>query len=330
MTAHTWTLAAVETGPLGLGLMGIVAATSLGCAVLALARRRDPLARGVAFGAVMGIVAMLRGMPHLIFASLSGGEKARVQMAKLMPQGANFLLLDEPTNHLDIHNQLDTLRFVRRLGITVVAALHDLNLAAMFCDRLCALSMGKVVAVGTPDEVLTEKFLAEVEGVVLATMLSKLSGVAGGNVSAVDNTSRFYVLWRFIYKTAELDADVDERILIDRLPPQFVNCVLRNDEITRITHLQWILLLPGIQLRPPGTDLWNVFIRDHRIQALQHFLDVCHDRNVCHLVLMDFAWIDVDVHHLTVLGKLAQFARHAVVESNTECQQKVSVVNGIV
>lgn len=56
------------------------------------------------------------------------------------------------------------------------------------------------------DEVPAEKFLAEVEGVVLDTMLGKLSGVAGGNVSAVDNSSRFYVLWRFIYKTAELDA----------------------------------------------------------------------------------------------------------------------------
>jgi putative DNA methylase len=56
------------------------------------------------------------------------------------------------------------------------------------------------------EEVPAQKFLAEVEGVVLDTMMGKLSGVAGGNVSAVDNASRFYVLWRFVYKTAELDA----------------------------------------------------------------------------------------------------------------------------
>jgi iron complex transport system ATP-binding protein len=96
------------------------------------------------------------------YRTLSGGERQRVLIARALVQQPRLLVLDEPTNHLDIHNQLDTLRFVRRLGITVVAALHDLNLAAMFCDRLCALSMGKVVAVGTPDEVLTEKFLAEV------------------------------------------------------------------------------------------------------------------------------------------------------------------------
>jgi putative DNA methylase len=56
------------------------------------------------------------------------------------------------------------------------------------------------------EEVPAQKFLAEVEGVVLDTMLAKLSGEAGGNVSSVDNASRFYVLWRFIYKAAELDA----------------------------------------------------------------------------------------------------------------------------
>ncbi|MFC7640980.1 hypothetical protein ACFQX6_08235 [Streptosporangium lutulentum] len=72
------------------------------------------------------------------------------------------MVLDEPTNHLDLRHQLDTLQLVRRLGVTAVVALHDLNLAAAFCDRICVLDTGRLVAAGPPAQVLTASLLAEV------------------------------------------------------------------------------------------------------------------------------------------------------------------------
>lgn len=97
-----------------------------------------------------------------LFRTLSGGERQRVLVARALVQQPAVLVLDEPTNHLDIHHQLQLLRFVQSLGITVIAALHDLNLAAMFCDRLCLLNHGQMEALGTPEEVLTTDNLARV------------------------------------------------------------------------------------------------------------------------------------------------------------------------
>lgn len=74
-------------------------------------------------------------------------------------------MLDEPTNHLDLRYQLELLRFIREIGATVIAALHDLNLAAMFCDRLCLMQAGRVVVQETPDQVLTAERLSEVYGI---------------------------------------------------------------------------------------------------------------------------------------------------------------------
>ncbi|MER5437742.1 ABC transporter ATP-binding protein [Streptomyces sp. NPDC002790] len=108
------------------------------------------------------------GVDHLAdrgFLSLSGGEKQRVLIARALTQQPHVLVLDEPTNHLDIAHQLDVLRRVRASGPTVLAALHDLNLAAAHCDRLHVLHAGRVVASGTPDEVLSRSLLAEVFGV---------------------------------------------------------------------------------------------------------------------------------------------------------------------
>ncbi|WP_432117569.1 ABC transporter ATP-binding protein [Streptomyces sp. bgisy032] len=97
--------------------------------------------------------------------TLSGGERQRVQIARALAQEPRELLLDEPTNHLDIHHQLDLLTLVTGLPVTTVVALHDLNLAAMYCDRVVVLRAGRVVAGGTPAEVLTERLIAEVYGV---------------------------------------------------------------------------------------------------------------------------------------------------------------------
>ncbi|MFF8012085.1 ATP-binding cassette domain-containing protein [Streptomyces sp. NPDC007929] len=97
--------------------------------------------------------------------TLSGGERQRVQIARALAQEPRELLLDEPTNHLDIHHQLDLLTLVTGLPVTTVVALHDLNLAAMYCDRVVVLSAGRLVAAGTPGDVLTERLIADVYGV---------------------------------------------------------------------------------------------------------------------------------------------------------------------
>ncbi|MGK5674663.1 ABC transporter ATP-binding protein [Micromonospora sp. URMC 106] len=94
--------------------------------------------------------------------TLSGGERQRVQLARALAQQPLLLLLDEPTNHLDIGHQLHLLHLVRRSGVTTLAALHDLNLAAMFCDTVVVLAAGRVVAAGPPAEVLTPRLLADV------------------------------------------------------------------------------------------------------------------------------------------------------------------------
>ncbi|WP_206615085.1 ABC transporter ATP-binding protein [Mesobaculum littorinae] len=100
------------------------------------------------------------------FRTLSGGgERQRVLLARALVQQPQVLVLDEPTNQLDIRYQLSLLRFVREIGVTVVGALHDLNLAAMFCDRLCLMDGGRIVAQGDADEVLTERRIADVFGI---------------------------------------------------------------------------------------------------------------------------------------------------------------------
>lgn len=96
------------------------------------------------------------------FGGLSGGERQRVLIARALAQQAEYLLMDEPTNHLDIHFQHEVLRLVRRLGVTTVVVLHDLNLAARYCDRLLLLHEGQAWATGLPREVLEPSILEEV------------------------------------------------------------------------------------------------------------------------------------------------------------------------
>lgn len=89
------------------------------------------------------------------FDRLSGGERQRVLIARALAQQPTLLVLDEPTNHLDIRHQLDVLGALRRLPATVLLALHDLNLAAYYCDRLYVLRDGEVTACGPPADILT-------------------------------------------------------------------------------------------------------------------------------------------------------------------------------
>ncbi len=101
---------------------------------------------------------------------LSGGERQRARLARALAQETPVLLLDEPTAHLDIGHQLDVLERVRRVarttGRAVVVALHDLNLASRYADRLAVLSHGHLVAEGRPVDVLSAELLQRVWGVV--------------------------------------------------------------------------------------------------------------------------------------------------------------------
>ncbi|WKX71136.1 ABC transporter ATP-binding protein [Streptomyces sp. XD-27] len=99
------------------------------------------------------------------FLSLSGGEKQRVLIARALAQEPRVLVLDEPTNHLDIAQQLEVLALVKDSRLTVLTALHDLNLAAVHCDVLYVIARGRIVASGAPHDVLTPELLAEVFGV---------------------------------------------------------------------------------------------------------------------------------------------------------------------
>ncbi|MCZ9309824.1 heme ABC transporter ATP-binding protein [Corynebacterium uberis] len=97
--------------------------------------------------------------------TLSGGERARVALARVVAQHARCVLLDEPTAAMDIRYQELTLHLARRLaqeGAGVVVVLHDLGAAARFCDRLVLLHHGAVVAQGSPEQVCTEEILSEV------------------------------------------------------------------------------------------------------------------------------------------------------------------------
>lgn len=109
-------------------------------------------------------MAGITELRHRLWHSLSGGEKQKTQLARAFAQRPCVLLLDEPTNHLDVSASLDLLDLIRRRGLTTVAAMHDLNLAAMYCDHLVVLQHGRVVAEGTPRAVLTEELLADVYG----------------------------------------------------------------------------------------------------------------------------------------------------------------------
>ncbi len=99
------------------------------------------------------------------FPTLSGGERQRVLLARALCQEPQILLLDEPTNHLDVSHQLELLELVTTLDITCVVALHDLTLAATYCDRIALLDSGRLVAYGRPAEVLTSARVEAVYGV---------------------------------------------------------------------------------------------------------------------------------------------------------------------
>lgn len=108
------------------------------------------------------------GVLHLAgrnFSDLSGGERQRVLIARALTQEATHILLDEPTNHLDIRFQHDVLDLLACLPTSCVVVLHDLNLAARYCDHVLVMQNGRVVAQGAPTDVFTPEILEPVYGI---------------------------------------------------------------------------------------------------------------------------------------------------------------------
>ena len=123
----------------------------------------------------------LHRLSDRLVGGLSGGERQRVALAKTLVQEPGVLLLDEPTTFLDIGFQLQMMDYVRSwrqdYGLTVVAVLHDLNLAAQYCDRLLVLQDGRVAASGAPGDVLTSGLVQRVYGTEPIVLSHPESGV---------------------------------------------------------------------------------------------------------------------------------------------------------
>lgn len=107
----------------------------------------------------------LENLKDKSFSNLSGGEKQRVLIARALVQNTDFLILDEPTNHLDIGYQIQLMDLIKSLNITTLSAIHDMNLASMYCDYLIVMKHGRIITCGTVKEVITKEMLKEVFGV---------------------------------------------------------------------------------------------------------------------------------------------------------------------
>ncbi|GAA0849519.1 Fe3+-hydroxamate ABC transporter ATP-binding protein FhuC [Marinobacter szutsaonensis] len=116
----------------------------------------------------------LEPFTHRSVDTLSGGERQRAWIAMLLAQQTRCLLLDEPISALDVKHQVETLRLVHRLAeqreLTVIVVLHDVDLAARFCDRLVAIKAGRLVADGRPDDIMDSGILETIYGVPMGVM----------------------------------------------------------------------------------------------------------------------------------------------------------------
>ncbi len=116
----------------------------------------------------------LKPFAHRLVDSLSGGERQRAWIAMLVAQDSRCLLLDEPTSALDIAHQVDVLALIHRLsqerGLTVVAVLHDINMAARYCDNLVALRGGEMIAQGTPEALMQSDTLEHIYGIPMGIL----------------------------------------------------------------------------------------------------------------------------------------------------------------
>jgi len=111
----------------------------------------------------------LAELQHRSLDQLSGGERQRAALGKTMAQQPKLLMLDEPTTYLDIGHQIQLMEQIRawqkEANMTVIAVLHDLNLASLYCDRILMLNKGKVVSIGTPQQILNSELIRDVYGI---------------------------------------------------------------------------------------------------------------------------------------------------------------------
>ena len=116
----------------------------------------------------------LKPLASRLVDSLSGGERQRAWIAMLVAQNSRCLLLDEPTSALDIAHQVDVLALIQRLsrerGLTVIAVLHDLNMAARYCDHMVALRHGEMIAQGEPQAIMQGDVLGEIYGIPMGIL----------------------------------------------------------------------------------------------------------------------------------------------------------------
>lgn len=104
----------------------------------------------------------LREQENQCFKTLSGGEKQRVLLARALVQEAELLILDEVTNHLDIGYQYKVLEILKGLNMTIISAIHDLNLAMKFCDQVVLIDKGRIIVTGNPKDIITRENLKEI------------------------------------------------------------------------------------------------------------------------------------------------------------------------
>lgn len=119
-------------------------------------------------------VVGLQPLAHRLVDSLSGGERQRAWLAMTLAQDSRCLLLDEPTSALDIAHQVDVLALIKRMsqerGLTVIAVLHDINMAARYCDYLAALRGGAMIAQGSPLELMRGEVLETIYGIPMGIL----------------------------------------------------------------------------------------------------------------------------------------------------------------
>ncbi|WP_196599768.1 ABC transporter ATP-binding protein [Pectinatus frisingensis] len=118
----------------------------------------------------------LDGFEKRKFSTLSGGERQRVILARALAQQTPCLIMDEPTNYLDIKYQMQIMEIVKKQQFTVLSAIHDLNIASLYCDRIIALKSGKIVGDNIPEKLLTTEFIRYLYDVNTAVQINKQSG----------------------------------------------------------------------------------------------------------------------------------------------------------
>ena len=107
----------------------------------------------------------MEGYEERSFLSLSGGEKQRTLVARALVQQAELIILDEPTNHLDIGYQYQIMNILKKQKLTVFSSIHDLNIAACYCDKVILMKKGEIVFTGTPEEVFVPEKIKTLFGI---------------------------------------------------------------------------------------------------------------------------------------------------------------------